>query len=65
LAGGIAALAAIVVKARGDVAITQERRGLELCALYWHFLLVVWLIMFALLMGWGGDIVAICRGLVS
>jgi cytochrome c oxidase subunit 3 len=65
LAGGVAALAATVVKARGDVAITPERRGLELCALYWHFLLIVWLIMFALLMGWGGDIVAICRRLVS
>jgi cytochrome c oxidase subunit 3 len=65
LAGGMAALAATVVKAHGDVAITPERRSLELCALYWHFLLVVWLIMFALLMGWGGDIVAICRGFVS
>jgi cytochrome c oxidase subunit 3 len=65
LAGGMVALAATVVKARAEVAVAPDRHGLELCALYWHFLLVVWLIMFALLMGWGGDIVAICRGLVA
>jgi cytochrome c oxidase subunit 3 len=63
LAGGLVALAATVAMARGDVAAAQS--GIRLCAIYWHFLLVVWLLLFALLAGWAGDIVVICRGLVS
>jgi len=63
LAGGLAALAGTVIKARGDANIAQS--GVELCAIYWHFLLVVWLLLFALLTGWAGDIVVICRGLVG
>ncbi len=57
LAGGLAALGVTVVR--------RTQSGIELCALYWHFLLVVWLILFALLSGWMGDIVVICRGLVG
>jgi cytochrome c oxidase subunit 3 len=26
------------------------RLSIELCAIYWHFLLVVWLVIFALLL---------------
>jgi cytochrome c oxidase subunit 3 len=63
LAGGLIALAATVVLARGDV--TAAQSGIRLCAIYWHFLLVAWLLLFALLAGWAGDIVVICRGLVS
>ncbi len=65
LAGGMAALARAVVKARGDVSDPPAQSAIRLCAIYWHFLLVVWLILFALLMGWGGDVVAICRALAS
>lgn len=64
LAGGLAALGFTVAKARGDLAEKPARTGVELCALYWHFLLGVWLILFALLTGWVGEIVVICRGLV-
>jgi cytochrome c oxidase subunit 3 len=63
LTGGMAALALAVSRAQGDVSAAQP--AIRLCAIYWHFLLVVWLILFALLLGWGGDVVAICRGLVS
>ena len=28
----------------------QVRLSVELCAVYWHFLLVVWLVLFALLL---------------
>ena len=28
----------------------QVRMSVELCAIYWHFLLVVWLVMFGLLL---------------
>lgn len=37
----------------------------ELCAIYWHFLLFIWLIMFALLTGWADNIGVICRRLLS
>jgi cytochrome c oxidase subunit 3 len=63
LAGGLVALATTVATARGDISAAQS--GIRLCAIYWHFLLVVWLLLFALLAGWAGDIVVICRGLVS
>jgi cytochrome c oxidase subunit 3 len=39
--------------------------GVELCAIYWHFLLLVWLVLFSLLMRWTDDLIAICRGLLS
>lgn len=37
----------------------------ELCAIYWHFLLLVWLVLFSLLMRWTDDLIEICRGLLS
>ncbi len=43
----------------------KVRLGLELCAIYWHFLLVVWLILFALIAGWAGDFLEICRQVLS
>ncbi|MDY0884930.1 cytochrome c oxidase subunit 3 [Dongia soli] len=39
--------------------------GLQLCAVYWHFLLVVWLIMLALLAQWVDDVVAFCGQFLS
>lgn len=46
-------------------AVGELTLGVELCALYWHFLLLVWLILFSLLMNWTDDVIAICRGLLS
>ena len=39
--------------------------GVELCAMYWHFLLFVWIGLFVLLMGWAADLVEICRQLLT
>jgi cytochrome c oxidase subunit 3 len=39
--------------------------SVELCAIYWHFLLFIWLVMFALLTGWADNIGVICRRLLS
>ena len=33
--------------------------------MYWHFLLLVWLILLALLTGWADDFVDICRQLLT
>lgn len=47
--GGLVALARATAKLwRGDP--DQVRLSIELCAIYWHFLLFVWLALFALLL---------------
>jgi len=33
--------------------------------MYWHFLLLVWLGVFVLLEGWAGDLVTLCRQLLT
>jgi cytochrome c oxidase subunit 3 len=47
----------------------QDDAGLatsvELCAIYWHFLLFIWLLLFAMLAGWGDNFGVICRRLLS
>jgi cytochrome c oxidase subunit 3 len=48
---------------RGNIAAATGR--IELCAIYWHFLLAVWLVLLALLAGWAGDFLAICRQLLT
>ena len=40
---------------------SEMRLSVELCAIYWHFLLLVWLVLFGLLTGWTDDFVNICR----
>ncbi|CAM5220134.1 cytochrome C oxidase [Bosea thiooxidans] len=39
--------------------------SVELCAIYWHFLLLVWLVLFSLLMRWTDELIEICRGLLT
>lgn len=63
--GGLVALERTTARAWRGVAIPQLRLGVELCAMYWHFLLLVWLVLLALLTGWADDVVAICRQLLS
>ncbi len=41
------------------------RLSVELCAMYWHFLLFVWLALFVLLTGWATDFIDICRQLLT
>ena len=41
------------------------RLSVELCAMYWHFLLFVWLAVFVLLAGWADDFIDICRQLLT
>lgn len=36
-----------------------------LCALYWHGLLVIWLLLLALLMGLGNEFLALCRSALT
>lgn len=51
LLGGLVAWARTTAKAwHGGIEVVKVRLSVELCAIYWHFLLVVWLVLFALLL---------------
>jgi cytochrome c oxidase subunit III len=67
LLGGLVALGRTMDKVWRGFAIREVRLSVELCALYWHFLLLVWLVFFALLLladpleSAGGLVSLICR----
>lgn len=65
IVGGLAGLARTTARAWTRDA-RRERLSLsvELCAMYWHFLLFVWLALFVLLAGWAEDFIDICRQLL-
>lgn len=48
--GGLVALARATAKAWSRDDPDRVRLSVELCAIYWHFLLFVWLVLFALLL---------------
>jgi cytochrome c oxidase subunit 3 len=50
LLGGMVALVRTVAKAWRGFEMEQVRLSVELCAMYWHFLLLVWLVLFGLLL---------------
>jgi cytochrome c oxidase subunit 3 len=49
LLGGIVALAWTTVRAWQNAYTPERHLGVELCVVYWHFLMLVWLWLFALL----------------
>lgn len=63
--GGIIALAAVCLRHTGAGDVKALLPGVRLCALYWHALLAFWLMLFALLQGWGNAFLALCRAAVS
>ena len=66
LTGGLVALGRTTAKVWQQGARTSEvRLSVELCTIYWHFLLLVWLVLLGLLTGWTDDFVDICRQLLS
>ncbi len=50
LLGGLVAWIRPNAKVKAEVEMAQLRMSVELCAVYWHFLLVVWLVLFGLLL---------------
>ena len=64
LLGGLAALALITAKAWRRRMTEKQRLSVELCATYWHFLLVVWLVLLSIWTGWAGGFIDICRQLL-
>jgi cytochrome c oxidase subunit 3 len=65
LMGGLVAVGRTTAKVWSGAAVTQMRLSVELCAIYWHFLLLVWLVLLGLLTGWTDNLVDICRQLLS
>ncbi|WP_426413566.1 cytochrome c oxidase subunit 3 [Bradyrhizobium ganzhouense] len=65
LTGGLVALGRTSAKVWRSSEIADMRLSVELCATYWHFLLLVWLVLLGLLTGWTDDFVNICRQLLS
>jgi cytochrome c oxidase subunit 3 len=65
LAGGLVALGRTSAKVWRSAEIADASLSVELCAIYWHFLLLVWLVLLGLLTGWTDDFVDICRQLLS
>ncbi|WP_454632524.1 cytochrome c oxidase subunit 3 [Bradyrhizobium cenepequi] len=65
LIGGLVALGRTTAKMWRGAEVAQVRVSVELCAIYWHFLLLVWLVLLGLLTGWTENFVDICRQLLS
>jgi len=65
LMGGLVALGRTIAKVWRGADMAQVRLSVELCTIYWHFLLLVWLVLLGLLTGWTDDFVDICRRLLS
>lgn len=55
--GGLAALGLTAARAWTDAPGDRLRLGVELCATYWLFMLMVWLVLFGLLAGWAGEVI--------
>lgn len=62
--GGLVALARTMVRASFEERGKKLASTVALCATYWHFLLFVWLLLLALLVGWADNVGAICRRLL-
>lgn len=63
--GGLFVLGRTAIRARSEPLSARMRLSVELCAIYLHFMLVVWLVLFALFAGWANSFVDLCRQLVT
>ena len=63
--GGLAALGRVTWRMEQGASVAKLRLGVELCATYWHALLLIWLVLLGLLTNWVGDFVAVCRQLLT
>jgi len=65
LVGGIVALGRTNARAWSGNRAADLRPGVGLCTVYWHFMLVLWLVLFGLLTRGADDFLAICRSLAA
>ena len=50
LLGGLVAWGRTAIKVKSGMDVAKVRGSVELCAVYWHFLLVIWIVIFGLLL---------------
>jgi cytochrome c oxidase subunit 3 len=48
--GGLWVWSRTLFKLQSNIELRKVRTAVELCTIYWHFLLLVWLVLFALLL---------------
>ena len=68
LLGGLLAWGRTTIKIRQGASSDKVQRSLELCTSYWHFLLLLWMLMFVLLVldnNGKFDLIAICRAFIT
>jgi cytochrome c oxidase subunit III len=76
IAGGLVALAAVgpglwraaaanVPGGRARAMRPGDILRIELCVMYWHFLLFVWVGLLVLLTGWAAEVIEICRAILT
>jgi cytochrome c oxidase subunit 3 len=65
LMGGLVALGKTTARVWRSTEVKEVQLSVELCTIYWHFLLLVWLVLLGLLTGWTDNVVDICRRLLS
>jgi cytochrome c oxidase subunit III len=63
--GGLVALGRTMMTTGSGPVTAKVRLSVDLCAVYWHFMLAVWLILFALFAGWANDFADLCRQLLT
>lgn len=65
IVGGLVGLSRTTASAWNGARPQRLRLSVELCAMYWHFLLFVWFAIFILLAGWAATFIDICRQLLT
>ena len=65
LMGGLVALGKTTARVWRSTQVSEVQLSIELCTIYWHFLLLVWLVLLGLLTGWTDNLIDICRQLLS
>ncbi len=63
--GGLVGLARTAHRVWRAAPMVQVRLSVDLCAIYWHFLLFVWLVLFGLMSGWLDGFAEICRQILT
>lgn len=63
--GGLVAWGRTTRAAFDGIPFDRLSTRIELCAIYWHFLLFIWFALLVVLVGWANDLFDICRQLLS
>lgn len=65
IVGGLIALVRTLLATRKGPIGARGTLSIRLCATYWHFMLAVWIVLFALFSGWANDFIDLCRQILT